>query len=158
MELVDPDRLAEDIGAFRRALIPDLILQLLRDFAGGELSMVHLATLYVLDGKRARTVRDLAELIGRSVSAASRMVDQLVKAGLVDRSEDAGDRRSKLLRLTDKGTALLRRFERRRAEAQLEVTAYLTSEEQALVERAMALLGEASRRHIYERDAAHDGD
>ena len=91
MDGVERDRLAEDIGDFRRALLPGLILQLLRGFEGDEPSVIQIATLYVLDRPAAPTLRELAEHVGRSVSATSRLVDQLVRRGLADRRADPGD-------------------------------------------------------------------
>ncbi|SNS67079.1 DNA-binding transcriptional regulator, MarR family [Streptosporangium subroseum] len=145
------DRLADDIGDFRRALIPGFLLHLLRGFEGDEPSVIQIATLYVLDHPSAPTLRELAERIDRSVSATSRLVDQLVRRGLVDRHEDPDDRRARRIALTKRGTGFLREFERARADAQLEVMAHLTAEERELVTRAMALLGEASRRrpHVH---------
>ena len=143
------DRLADDIGDFRRAMIPGFLLHLLRGFEGDEPSLIQIATLYVLDRPSAPTLRELAERIDRSVSATSRLVDQLVRRGLTDRHEDPDDRRARRIALTKRGTDFLREFERARADAQLEVMAHLTAEERELVTRAMALLGEASRRRTH---------
>ncbi|WP_329091403.1 MarR family winged helix-turn-helix transcriptional regulator [Streptosporangium sp. NBC_01469] len=148
------DRMADDIGDLRRALIPGLLLHLLSGFEGDEPSMIQIATLYTLDTPAAPTLRELAGRVGRSVSATSRLVDQLVRRGLADRREDPGDRRVRRIALTPAGTDFLRTFERVRADAQLEVMAHLTAEERELVIRAMALLGEASRRRPHVQ-AAH---
>lgn len=143
----EPDRLAEQIGEFRRAMLPGLFGQLSRGFGGLDLSLMQVAALYELDGDTSPTVRMLADRIGRSVSATSRLVDQLVVAGLVDRNEDLADRRSKRLGLTEHGRQLLRDFERTRASAQLEVARCLTTDEQRRVADSMALLAEGARRH-----------
>lgn len=148
------EQLAADIGLFRRGLIPDFMLELLRRVGDAEPSLLQVATLYVLDAGSRPTVRDLAARIGRSMSATSRMVDQLVRRGWVDRGEDPDDRRAKRLELTPAGSDFLRGFERARATAQLALTRYLTDDEQRLVSEAMALLGKASRRYIDERDTA----
>ncbi|HEY4004221.1 MAG TPA: MarR family transcriptional regulator [Pseudonocardia sp.] len=143
----EPDRLAEQIGEFRRAMLPGLFGQLSRGFGGLDLSIMQVAALYELDGDTSPTVRMLADRIGRSVSATSRLVEQLVVAGLVDRTEDRTDRRSKRLGLTERGRAMLRSFEHTRASAQLEVTRYLSTDEQRRVADGMALLAEGARRH-----------
>ncbi|MGV9773148.1 MarR family winged helix-turn-helix transcriptional regulator [Streptosporangium sp. NPDC003464] len=143
------DRLADDIGDFRRALIPGTVLQLLRGFEGEEPSVIQIATLYVLDRPDPPTLRELAGRIDRSVSATSRLVDRLVRRGLVGRHSDPGDRRVRRIALTADGAGFLRGFERARADAQFEVMAHLTADERELVIRAMALLGEASRRRTH---------
>jgi DNA-binding MarR family transcriptional regulator len=146
----EADRLAAQIGEFRRVALPGLLLQLAGGFAGLDLSLTQVATLYLLavdaEHGTARTVRQLAERIGRSVSATSRLVDQLVGAGLVDRREDPADRRAKRLTLTEQGHDTLRSFERTRARAQLDVTRHLTSTQQVQIAEAMALLAQAARR------------
>ncbi|WP_207461918.1 MarR family transcriptional regulator [Azospirillum sp. SYSU D00513] len=58
------------------------------------------------DGMRQR---ELAEEMGVEGPSLVRMLDSLEGAGLVERREDAGDRRAKTLHLTDEGRALLGR-------------------------------------------------
>ena len=48
-------------------------------------------------------VHEIAECVDLSIATAGRTVDRLVQAGLVDRREDPGDRRVKLVTLTDQG-------------------------------------------------------
>jgi DNA-binding MarR family transcriptional regulator len=147
------DRLAEDIGLFRRAVIPDLLVGMLRQMNDAEPNLPQVATLYVLDAGASPTVGELAELLGRSTSLTSRLVDGLVTRGWIDRAEDPSDRRAKRLRITTQGRHFLRGFEEVRARAQREVMTYLTEDEQARVAEAMALLGKASRRRLDERSA-----
>lgn len=60
-----------------------------------------------------RQVSAVAESCGRHVSTASRLVDQLVRSGHLDRVEDPDDRRAVLLTLTPEGVAALRSIEER---------------------------------------------
>jgi DNA-binding MarR family transcriptional regulator len=147
------DQLADDIGLFRRAMIPDLLTGMLRRMGDAEPNLLQVATLYVLDAGVSPTVGELAERLGRSTSVSSRMVEQLVTRGWVDRTEDRSDRRAKRLAITAKGRNFLRGFEGVRAQAQREVMAYLTDDEQRIVTEGMALLGKASRRRLDERSA-----
>ncbi|PSK96258.1 DNA-binding MarR family transcriptional regulator [Murinocardiopsis flavida] len=150
MDGADLERLAGDIGDVRRALMPDFALEALRGLEHNEPSMIQVATLYLLDRSGAPTQRELAERIGRSVSATSRLIDQLVRRGLVARRDDPEDRRARRIVLTETGTAFLRRFERLRAEAQLSLVNDLTADERRLVARAMELLGESARRRSHD--------
>jgi DNA-binding MarR family transcriptional regulator len=143
------DRLAASFGDMRRAMIPAFLLDLLGavdgDSAGGpELSMAQLATLYVLDAGEPVPLGALAERIGRSVSATSRLVDALVRRDLVERQEHPTDRRVRRVAIGKAGEALLRRLERTRADAQLEIMDRLDPADRALVARAMALLGDSA--------------
>jgi DNA-binding MarR family transcriptional regulator len=149
----EDDQLADDIRQFRRAVIPDLLLGMLRRMDDAEPNLLQVATLYVRDAGARPTVRDLASQIGRSMSVTSRLIDLLVRRGWVDRAEDPDDRRARRLRITTAGSDYLRAFEQVRAQAQRQLMTYLSDDEQRVVSEAMALLGKASRRHLDERDA-----
>lgn len=112
-----------------------------------DISAIQFATLFLLAGEEELTIKRVAELLGRSVSAISRMLDQLVMRGLVSRTEDRRDRRTKLVSLSENGQAFIQAVEQKRAEAQIAVMAYLSPEECAVVEQAMQLLALAARRH-----------
>ncbi|RLV54981.1 MarR family transcriptional regulator [Aeromicrobium phragmitis] len=74
-----------------------------------DLSFSQARTLFTLaqtDGPLA--IGDIAKLVSLSVAAAGRNVDQLVKLGLVERTECDQDRRVKIVALTDKGVELAR--------------------------------------------------
>lgn len=71
------------------------------------LSPVHAHVLEAID-EGASQVSSVAEICGRHVSSASRLVDALVSRGLVTRVEDPADRRAVLLDLTDEGERTIR--------------------------------------------------
>jgi DNA-binding MarR family transcriptional regulator len=149
MMTTERDRIAASFGDMRRVMIPTFLLDLLNALDredSGELSMVQLAALYLLDDAEPETLGRLASRVGRSVSATSRLVDALVRRGLVERREHPTDRRARLLALSPDGDALLRRLERTRADAQLMIMKQLGESDRALVDHAMALLGESARR------------
>lgn len=78
------------------------------------LSMPQIALLIRLNSKKRCAVTELGEEFGISGAAASQMVDKLVQMGLLERVEDANDRRVRLLLLTQKGRAIVERnFEAR---------------------------------------------
>ncbi len=127
-------------------MVPDFVLLLVRAAGDEDFSLAQLATLYLLERMGEHSVKQVAEVIGRSLSATSRLLDQLAKRGLVQREEDERDRRAKRVVLTDRGGELLRDLERERAGAQLAVMAYLSVEEREVVHQAMALLAKGARR------------
>jgi DNA-binding MarR family transcriptional regulator len=83
---------------------------------------------------------ELAEAIGRSPSATSRLVDGLVQRRLVDRHEETEDRRQRTLRLTPRGQAVLRLVDRGRAEQFLRAVRSLPSAERSLIAMGVAAL------------------
>lgn len=140
------DALIRSLNTVRHAALRDGFLDAIRSMADHELSVVQMATLMLLDAEGSRTVSDLAADLGRSLSATSRSLDQLVRRGLVCRQEAAHDRRVKQVTLDEQGRALIGRVQRRRAEAQLAVMAALSPDDRSLVMQAMALLAEAADR------------
>ncbi len=108
---------------------------------------------------RRTIIRDfkVAELLGRSVSATSRLLDQFVVRGMITRREDERDRRAKRVAITERGQTLIATLEQRRADAQIAVMEYLSAEEQAEVRRAMALLAEAGMRRRKQDESSEAG-
>lgn len=130
-----------------RSMQTDLVPSLVRIHERDELSLLHAGVLQALDRGGEPTVKELAELIGRSVSRTSRLLEQLVARGLVERDEDTNDRRTKRVRISAGGQSMLREIQRLRVEAQLELWQHLTESERSTVLHAMELLAAAARRH-----------
>jgi DNA-binding MarR family transcriptional regulator len=151
------EMLAGNLRQFRQAIWHDLLMGMVRLFGDADFSLAQVATLYLLDGEEALSVKSVSERIGRSLSATSRMVEQLVERGLVERREDQQDRRMKRVLITAQGRAFLRTFEQNRADAQLTVMMYLSPEEQARVNEAMELLAEAARRRAERHEQTGTG-
>jgi len=70
------------------------------------LSMVQASALLQVDG--SMSMRELAARLGGHASSATGIADRLASRGLVERQEDAGDRRVKRVALTAEGTAVRR--------------------------------------------------
>lgn len=155
----DPDQreaLFRSLAASRAALIREGFLDALRLMGDEELSVAQLAALMLLEFEGERSVGELAALLGRSLSATSRLLDGLVRRDLADRREDPNDRRTRRAAIAPRGHALLDQVQRRRADAQLALMAALTPEEQAAVMRGMALLAEAARRRAHDARDDHE--
>src|SRR6187399_3667168 len=90
-------RLLSDRIAMGRALWRDLVVGFAAHLAELKLGFAQLAALYAADGIETLTVADLAERIGRSPSATSRVVSSLEERGLVRRREEVADRRQRTL-------------------------------------------------------------
>src|SRR5690349_8739697 len=74
-----------------------------------QLSVAQVATLFLLSARSPQTLSEVAATVGLTTSAASRMVDGLVKSGLVVRREATQDRRQRLLSLAPAGERLIER-------------------------------------------------
>ncbi len=142
----DSEILARNIGQFRRAIVREFVFNILSAFADFDYSLPQLATLLLLEEEGELSIKQVSEFLWRSLSATSRLLDQLVERGMVSRREDEHDRRSKRIAITEQGRVLIATLEQRRADAQLSVMDYYSAEEQAVIKRAMALLAEAGQR------------
>jgi DNA-binding MarR family transcriptional regulator len=74
-----------------------------------DLTMHQMKALHILGQCGALTVGALADRQGTKLPAASVLADNLVHAGLVERSDDPEDRRRVQLRLTPRGEEIVRR-------------------------------------------------
>jgi len=126
--------------AMGRALWRELVIGFAGQLGELRLGFTQLAGLYVLADGSTLTVGELAEAIGRSPSATSRLVDGLVRRRLVERYEEPEDRRQRTLRLTQRGHAILRVVDRARADQFLSAVRPLPSAERAIVAMGVAAL------------------
>ncbi|QRN82299.1 MarR family transcriptional regulator [Chloroflexota bacterium] len=81
----------------------------IRHIRGSDLSLSQVNTLFWLYHHGYGSVNDLAEHLGVTKAAVSQLLDSLLEAELVVRSENPEDRRMKLIALTDKGRCLVRK-------------------------------------------------
>ncbi len=138
--------LGEAMLAVRRAMARDFMRAALQALGERDLTILQFGTLLLLEDGQERTVGALSEQIGRSMSATSRLVDQLVQRELLRRQEDPNDRRARRVTISPAGRKFLMTMMRRRAEAELKLMESLLPEEQRIVVRAMELLAGAARR------------
>ncbi|WP_184583761.1 MarR family winged helix-turn-helix transcriptional regulator [Lipingzhangella halophila] len=142
------ERLLEALRTVQTSLLPSLV----RRHPRHDINLLHAAVLQALDRGGEPTIRDLADMIGRSVSRTSRLVDQLVAHNLAERNEDPDDRRVRRVRISASGRDLLDEVQQMRVEAQLQLWEYLAEDERETVLHAMELLAKAARRYRDERD------
>ena len=138
-ELQNP-RILSDRIAVGRALWRELVIGFAEGLSQLDVSFTQLAALYAVSGPETLTVGDLAEHIGRSPSATSRLVDGLVGRGYLRRREEVADRRQRVLSLTDDGQALVAAVDRDRADQFLAVVRPMPMAERALVAMGVAAL------------------
>jgi DNA-binding MarR family transcriptional regulator len=126
--------------AMGRALWRELVVGFAAQLGELRLGFTQLAALYVLADGSTTTVGDLADVLGRSPSATSRLVDGLARRRLVERHEEPEDRRQRLVALTQRGKALLRAVDRARADQFLTTIRPMPTTERAVVAMGVAVL------------------
>src|SRR5258705_2505980 len=126
--------------AMGRELWRELVIGFASQLGEMRLGFTQLAALYVLADTGTMTIGDLAEIINRSPSATSRLVDGLVKRRFVERRIEDEDRRQRSLVLTQRGQAILRVVDRARADQFLSALRPMPTAERALIAMCVAAL------------------
>ncbi|MFI5693923.1 MarR family winged helix-turn-helix transcriptional regulator [Kribbella sp. NPDC051586] len=117
-------------------------------------TLTQFRTLVVLDGHGPSRLNLLAERLDVTASTALRMVDRLIAAGLVDRRENAQDRREVVIDLTADGRTLVRKVTRkRRAEIERIVLGMPVGRRRELV-RALVAFADAADEPAVVAEAA----
>ncbi|HEY7122975.1 MAG TPA: MarR family transcriptional regulator [Ktedonobacterales bacterium] len=134
------------MSEFRSIVFGRFAPSILRTFRDFDYSLAQVASLFILDEQGELTIKQVAGLLERSVSATSRLLDQLAARGMLTRREDEQDHRVKRVAITEQGRALIETLQVLRADVQLELMEYLSLDEQEDAVRGMVLLAKAGRK------------
>ena len=110
------------------------------DFIESNLTMAQMKVLMLLGVVGEAHMSDMAGQLGVSVSTVSGLVDKLVEGGLVQRREDAADRRHVLVSMTVAGIEVIDRFQELGATRLRELLVQLDPDQLKTVRQAMDLL------------------
>ena len=91
------------VERFTRILFSKVIQRLAVVVSEENLSFSQVAALHIIDREGVVNVNDISTSLNLSMSATSRMIDELVKKDLIERKEDQENRRAKTLSLTTSG-------------------------------------------------------
>ena len=92
------------------------------------------------------SVSDIGAHLKVTNAAASQTVEQLVQMGLLERTEDPADRRTKQIKLTPKGRTLVEKGIEARSQWFEALANALTPEQQAMIISALTILTEAANK------------
>ena len=110
------------------------------------LSMPQFSILMQLHHKGSCGMSEVSDRFDISPAAASQLVDKLVHAGYLERTEDPSDRRAKLLTLSTKGGELIGQGIEERYRWMDDLAATLSVEDQEKVSEALILLTNAAKK------------
>jgi DNA-binding MarR family transcriptional regulator len=113
------------------------------DLSGLSFSQINILMRLVHNGDTS--VSEVGELLGVSNAAASQGVDRLVGMGLIQRTEDPVDRRSKQLTLTQAGRDLIEKAIEARSQWVKGVTQSLKPDQQNMIIVSLNALTEAAK-------------
>ncbi len=133
--------LARDLYALVLFVHKDCTADLFAAFSTLELSISQVKLLHQLDEcTDPITLKAAGELIGVSLPTASRIVEDLVRRGFVERHEDTHDRRMKRVSVTDHGSTIVRRLNAARLNGFERFTQTLTETERTALAAALEQL------------------
>lgn len=125
--------LSEDISFVSRILRTKILARnepffSTHNVAGGEVAVLNLIEL-----NPGLTQKQLAQMVVLRKSALTKLVNELEKAGLIERRKEDADKRLNALHLTPEGTARLSRLRPDMARLQAELLAPLSAAERAML-------------------------
>jgi DNA-binding MarR family transcriptional regulator len=109
------------------------------------LSMPQFSILMQLHHKGSCGMSEVSERFDITAAAASQLVEKLVQAGYLERTEDPSDRRAKLLTLSAKGEELIQQGTKERYRWMDDLASTLSAEDQKKVSEALILLTTAAK-------------
>lgn len=121
--------------------------QLMRQYSldawmGLNLTVPQLKSLFFIANHRDTSPGKLAVALGVTPANVTGIIDRLVEQGLVLRKENPNDRRALVLRVTEKGEALLANLRERRTTRMLEILSHMSAEDLSYLARGLASLVE----------------
>lgn len=95
------------VEKFTRMMFSHAIERLAVVISEENLSFSQVAALHIIDQAQSISIQDISTRLNLSLSATSRLIDDLVRTDFIDRLEDPENRRSKILTLTHGGQDFL---------------------------------------------------
>lgn len=109
------------------------------------ISMPQFSILMQLYHKGPCGMSEISDRFDITAAAASQLVEKLVQAGFLERTEDPSDRRAKLLTLSAKGSEFIKQGIEERYRWMDNLANTLSAEEQKKVNEALILLTHAAK-------------
>lgn len=119
--------------------------------AEASVTLPQLRVLVVTGDRSVLGMAEVAELLAVHPSNATRLVDRLVQAGLLDRRDDPLDRRQLRLTLTDAGTQLVKTVLDHRRQAFRRLLSNVSSDAQAAIGAAMLTVASTEKNQTDEQ-------
>jgi DNA-binding MarR family transcriptional regulator len=131
----DPERQADAVMRAARVLV-GVVAQSVAEVED-LVSLPQLRVLVLVAGRGSLNLGEVAEALGVHASNATRIVDRLVVAGLLHRSEHPADRRYLSLELTDRGHEVVQQVMAHRRAAVMAVMEQMTAPQRRALARTL---------------------
>ena len=104
------DPLVRDVVVLLRDLLHAFLMASVPAWVDLQLTLPQLRTVFIIAHNKTSSVMQIAQHLGIGEPTASHLIDKLVQAGLVDRSDDPMDRRRAIVRLSPAGETLIEKL------------------------------------------------
>jgi DNA-binding MarR family transcriptional regulator len=104
------DAIAREVVDLLRELLHALLISSIPTWIDLQLTLPQLRTVFTIAHHNASSVVQIARHLGIGEPTASHLIDKLVQAGLVERSEDPQDRRRAQVQLSPAGGELIEKL------------------------------------------------
>ena len=118
-------------------------MDMFRRWVAGSLSIVHLHVLSILESDAPLPMGKLAEALDVSIASATGIIDRMEQRGLVERGQQADDRRVVLVRATPGGLAVFSDLDAQRRVSIARILERLTDDELAAFLKGLRAMGAA---------------
>ncbi|MGD0708092.1 MAG: MarR family transcriptional regulator [Anaerolineaceae bacterium] len=108
--LSSDDPQVQDVVELLRELLHAFLMASVPVWLDLPLTLPQLRTVFIIAHNKTSSVMQIAKHLGIGEPTASHLVDKLVQAGLVDRSEDPMDRRRAIVQLSPAGEELIEKL------------------------------------------------
>ena len=108
--LSSDDPLVREVVELLRELLHAFLMASVPAWVDLQLTLPQLRTVFIVAHNKTSSVMQIAQHLGIGEPTASHLIDKLVQAGLVDRSEDPMDRRRAIVRLSPAGGQLIEKL------------------------------------------------
>lgn len=140
-----PDPFLDTLRAWMETSMHRSFHAFIRHTRQSDLSLSQVNTLFRLYHRGPGSVNGLAAYLGVTKAAVSQLLDPLIAAGLVQRSENPEDRRMKLIALTEKGQTQVEKSRNNRHAWLSELSQVLSDAEKEQLLPAIQLLNQKTR-------------
>jgi DNA-binding MarR family transcriptional regulator len=138
----DPERQADAVMRASRVLMGVVARSVAE--VEDQVSLQQLRVLVLVADRNSMNLGQVAEALGVHPSNATRIVDRLVVAGMLHRTEDPSDRRYLTLELTDRGHEVVQRVMAHRRAAIEAILSPMTSAQRRALARALEAFATAA--------------
>lgn len=115
-----------------------------------ELTFAQARALIILAARKELTISQLARLLGVGNPTASILIQQLVERGLVTRTEDTGDRRQAVVRLSARGAEISSGRRREREKQWERWLTHLSDDDLSALARGLSAIIEVVKKESQE--------